>query len=251
MFDLDPRRKKDRVFETLLRTLINRARLQPVLMVFEDAHWADASSLELLDAVVGLMADLPILLVVSHRPEFQSPWAGLAVATQIALRRLTQRQAAQLAEGIVVERALPPTMLERIVAQTDGVPLFIEELTKAVMEGTQGSDGTAPRLEVPATLQASLIARFDRLPAAKQIAQIGSVIGREFSHTLLSAIAKIPEAQFVQGIDTLVASRLASQRGTPPDAVYTFKHALVRDAAYQYIAAQSTPGTACARRSRT
>jgi class 3 adenylate cyclase len=231
----DPQRKKEKIFEALIRRLTNRARWRPVLMLFEDAHWADASSLELLDKVVGLLTNLPILLIVSHRPEFHPPWVGLAVANLITLRRLTQKQAAQLAERVVVEQVLSPTLLDRIVMRADGIPLFIEELTKAVLENAEKSDNTAAPLEVPATLQASLIARLDRLPAAKQVAQIGSVIGREFTHALLIAVAEMPEAQVVYGIDTLVASGLAFRRGMAPDADYSFKHALVRDAAYSTL----------------
>jgi tetratricopeptide (TPR) repeat protein len=233
--DFNPQRKKEKLFEALLRVLKGRASRQPLLMLFEDAHWADASSLELLDKAVGMLTSLPILLVVSLRPEFQPPWVGLAVASLIPLRRLTQKQAAQLAERTVLERKLSATLLERIVTQADGVPLFIEELTKAVLEGAgQLVDDEAP-LEVPATLQASLIARLDRLPAAKQVAQIGAVIGREFTHVLLAAVATIPEAQLTHGIETLVASGLAFRRGTAEDADYMFKHALVRDAAYSTL----------------
>jgi class 3 adenylate cyclase len=234
-FDLNPERKKAKIFEALLRVLANRSRRQPVLMLFEDAHWADASTLELLDQVIGLLADLPILLIVSFRPEFEPPWVGLAVASSITLRRLTQKQAAQLAGRIAVESVLSPALLKRIVTQTDGVPLFIEELTKAVLEDAVHSDGSAAALEVPASLQASLTARLDRLPVAKQVAQIGAVIGRDFVHSLLIAAAKLPDAQLAHGIDTLVASGLAFRRGMPPDSVYTFKHALVRDAVYNTL----------------
>ena len=233
--DFTPQRKKEKIFEALVRGLAKRARRQPVLMLFEDAHWADASSLDLLDKTIALLADLPVLLVVSFRPELQPPWVGLSLASLVTLRRLTQGQAAQLAERTVIERALPPMLLHRIVAQTDGVPLFIEELTKSVLESADGSDRTAALLEVPATLQASLIARLDRLPTAKQVAQIGAVIGREFTHPLLAAVARMPEAQLADGIDTLVASGLAFRRGVLPDADYTFKHALVRDAAYSTL----------------
>jgi class 3 adenylate cyclase len=229
-----PLRKKEKLFDSMMRGLTNRARRRPVVILFEDAHWADASSLELLDKAVGLLRDLPVLLVMSYRPEFQPPWVGLAVTSVITLRRLTQKQAAQLAERIAVERVLPPALRERIVAQSDGVPLFIEELTKAVLESAAQVDSTSAPL-VPATLQGSLIARLDRLPAAKQVAQIGAVIGREFSHTLLTAVADMPEKQLAHGIDMLVESGLAFYRGVPPNADYTFKHALVRDAAYSTL----------------
>ncbi len=199
----NPLRKKEKLFDSMMRGLNNRARRRPVVILFEDAHWADASSLELLDKAVGLLTDLPVLLVMSHRPEFQPPWVGLAVTSVITLRRLTQKQSAQLAERIAVEQVLPPALRERIVAQSDGVPLFIEELTKAVLEFATQVDSTSTPL-VPATLQGSLIARLDRLPAAKQVAQIGAVIGREFSHTLLTAVADMPEKQLAHGIDLLV-----------------------------------------------
>jgi class 3 adenylate cyclase len=226
--DLNPQRKKEKTFEALIRRLMDRARGRPVLMLFEDAHWADASSLELLDQTINRLANLPALLVVSFRPEFRPPWVGLAFASLITLRRLTQRQAAELAERTVVERTLTPALLNRIVTQADGVPLFIEELAKAVLEGAEPSSSSTVALEVPPTLQASLIARLDRLPEAKQIGQIGAVIGREFGHTLLASVAGMPEAQLMHGIEMLVASGLAFRRGLPPDAVYSFKHALVR-----------------------
>ena len=180
------------------------------------------------------LASLPVLLIISFRPEFQAPWVGHAGVSLIALSRLSPRQAATLASQVVVGQALPAGMLERIVAQTDGVPLFIEELTKAVLEGVgQPSRAiAASALPVPSTLQASLMARLDRLPAAKQVAQIGAVIGREFGHELLAAVAGLPEAALAQGLDELVGAGLAFRRGTPPEATYSFKHALVQDAAY-------------------
>jgi class 3 adenylate cyclase len=234
--DLDPQRKKEKTFEALLHVLANRARRRPILMLLEDAHWADVSSMEFLDRVVmGLLTKLPMLVIVSFRPDFQPPWADRANASLITLQRLTWKQAKELAQRVIVERALSSDMLERIVVQSDGVPLFIEELTKAVVEHAELSDGNASPLEVPETLQASLIARLDRLPAAKHIAQVGAVIGREFAHPLLAAIANIPEAQLAHGIEMLVSSGLAFQHGVPPGAVYTFKHTLVRDAAYSTL----------------
>jgi class 3 adenylate cyclase len=234
-FDLNPESRKAKTFELLLRLLANRSRRQPLLMLFEDAHWADASTLELLDKTIGQLWDLPILLIVSFRTEFQPPWADRAFTSLITLQRLTQIQAAQLAGRIAVGPSLDPSLLDRIVTQTDGVPLFIEELTKAVLEDAERSDKNAATLKVPASLQASLTARLDRLPEAKRVAQIGAVIGRDFAHTLLIAVAKSPEAHLAYGISALVASGMAFQRGTPPDAVYSFKHALVRDAIYNTL----------------
>ena len=229
---LSPEQKKEQTFGALLRILEERARRSPVLMLFEDVHWADPSSLELLDRLILRLASLPVLVIISFRPEFQAPWVGQAGVALMALSRLSPRQAAALASQVVVGQALPAGMLERIVAQTDGVPLFIEELTKAVLEGASQPDGAVAALPIPSTLQASLTARLDRLPVAKQVAQIGAMIGREFSHKLLAAVAGLPEAALAQGLDELVNAGLAFRRGTPPEATYTFKHALVQDAAY-------------------
>jgi class 3 adenylate cyclase/predicted ATPase len=229
---LTPDQKKEQTLGALLRILEQRARRSPVLMLFEDVHWADPSSLELFDRLMTRLASLPVLLIISFRPEFQAPWVGDAGVILIALSRLSPRQAATLASQVVVGQVLPAEMLERIVTQTDGVPLFIEELTKAVLEGAGVANLAASALPMPSTLQASLTARLDRLPVAKQVAQIGAMIGREFSHKLLAAVAGVSEAALAQGLDELVDAGLAFRRGTPPEATYTFKHALVQDAAY-------------------
>ena len=201
-------------------------------MLYEDAQWADPSSLELLDALIGRLAELPILLVISFRSDFSAPWVGRAGVSQIVLSRLNRRHSETLAAQVGVERQLTRELLERIVAQTDGVPLFIEELTKALLERSAEPNVVVLPLAVPGTLQASLMARLGRLPTARLVAQIGAVIGREFPHALLTAATSLSKEQLAQGLDELIASGLASQRGAPPDAVYTFKHALTRDAAY-------------------
>ena len=228
-------RKKQKTFETLHRWLMAHARERPVLMLLEDAHWADPSSLEFLDATIGQLTKLPALLVMSFRPEFVAPWAGRAEVTLLTLNRLNDRHSAELSTQVTIGQTLRPALLNRIVAQTDGVPLFIEELTKAVLEVIGEPDGATSSFAVPATLQASLMARLDRLPTAKLVAQIGAVIGREFQYPLLAAIARVSEVQLTQGLDELVASGLASRRGVPLDAVYTFKHALVQDVAYESL----------------
>jgi DNA-binding response OmpR family regulator/class 3 adenylate cyclase/predicted ATPase len=233
--DLSPQQRKERTFAALLRWLARLTGQQPVLMLFEDAQWADPSSLELLDRLIDQLAERSILLVISFRPEFVAPWIGHAGANLVALSRLTRQQSATLAAQVTAERVITPAVLERIVAQTDGVPLFIEELTKAVLETALDSGEAAPTLTVPGTLRASLMARLDRLPTAKQVAQIGAVIGREFPYALLAAVAGLPEARLAQGLDELATSGLASRRGVPPDAVYTFKHALIQDAAYESL----------------
>ena len=172
-----------------------------------------------------------ILLVVSFRPEFVSPWIGCADVSLITLTRLDRRQSIALATQVITEHVLSPAILERIIAQTDGVPLFIEELTKAVLE----TDFSPVALGVPHTLQTSLMARLDRLSAGKPVAQISAVIGREFTHDLLVAVAGLTEKQLATGLEELVVSGLVFRRGFSPDAVYTFKHALVQETAYQSL----------------
>jgi class 3 adenylate cyclase/predicted ATPase len=228
--DLSPQQRKERTFALLQRRLASLAQRQPVLMLFEDAHWADHSSLELFDMLVSQITELPILLVVSFRPEFVSSWIGRAGVSLITLTRLDRRQSAALAAQVTTAHVLTPALLERIIAQTDGVPLFIEELTKAVLESAP--DGSFGALAVPSTLQASLMARLDRLPAATQVAQLGAVIGREFSYNLLIAVAELPDARLSKGLEELVAAGLVFRRGLPPEAIYTFKHALVQEIAY-------------------
>jgi len=204
-----------------------------VLLLFEDVHWADASTLELLETTIDRLAELPVLLVVSFRPEFSPPWIGRAGVNLIALSRLDRRESAALATRVMREHALPGGLLDRIVAQTDGVPLFIEELTKTVLEAAVRPDATG--LAVPDTLQASLMARLDSLPAAKSVAQIGAVIGRTYSYELIDAIAGWPEPGLQEALGQLVRSGLVFERGAPPDASYTFKHALVQEAAYNSL----------------
>ncbi len=231
--DLSPPRRKERTLALLQRRLACLAQRQPVLMLFEDAHWADPSSLELLETLVRQITELPILLVISFRPEFVPPWFGRAGVSLVMLTRLDRRQSAALAAQVTGAHPLTPVLLERIIAQTDGVPLFIEELTKTMLE--TAADHYPLALTVPTTLQASLMARLDRLPAAKQVAQIGAVIGREFPYNLLVATAGLSEAQLATGLDELTAAGLVFRRGLQPEAVYTFKHALVQDTAYQSL----------------
>jgi tetratricopeptide (TPR) repeat protein len=231
--EYSPQRKKEKLFEALNHRLAGLARTNFVLLLFEDAHWADPSTLELLETTIDRVAELPVLLVVSFRPEFSAPWIGRAGVSLIALSRLDRRESAALAARVMREHALPLALLDRIVAQTDGVPLFIEELTKAVLEAAVRPDGTG--LAVPDTLQASLMACLDSLPAAKTVAQIGAVIGRSYSYELIDAIAELPEPALQDALGQLVSSGLVFERGVPPDASYTFKHALVQEAAYNSL----------------
>jgi class 3 adenylate cyclase/predicted ATPase len=238
--NLSPKRKREKTFEGLSKHLERIADERPVLMILEDAHWADPTTLELLDLSITQILRLPVLLIVTFRPDFRPRWIGRAGVSLITLSRLDRNDAAALVDRFASGNVLPGEVIDKIVAESDGVPLFIEELTKAVLEspalpGSGGIPGSAS-MAVPATLQASLMSRLDRVPAAKEVAQIGSVIGREFSNELLSAIAQMPEATVRQGLNHLVAAELVSQRGVPPDAVYSFKHALIQDTAYESLA---------------
>jgi class 3 adenylate cyclase/predicted ATPase len=236
--ELGPQRRRERTLEALVQRAEALARRDPLLAVLEDAHWADPTTRELLDLLVTRVPELPVLLVVTHRPEFQASWAGLAQVTELRLGRLGRRDNAALVEQTAGGRALPRELVEAIAARADGVPLFVEELTKAVLEvpgWAHGASAAAPETApvVPATLQGSLLARLDRLgPAAKGVAQAGAAIGREFAHGLLAAVAGMPEPQLLEAVERLVGSGLVHRRGAPPGATYVFKHALVQDAAY-------------------
>jgi len=238
--DLSPRRKKERTLEALIRQLEGLARQQPVVMVCEDAHWIDPTSRELLDLTVERVRALPVLLIVTFRPKFQPPWTGQPQVTMLALNRLDRHDRTALATQIAGGKALPDAVIDQIADHTDGVPLFVEELTKSVLESgllheesdRYVLDGALPPLSIPMTLHDSLVARLDRLASVRQVAQIGAAIGREFSYDLLSAVSHLPEDELQASLARLVASELVLQRGTPPDATYAFKHALVQDAAH-------------------
>jgi class 3 adenylate cyclase/tetratricopeptide (TPR) repeat protein len=241
--DYLPQKQKDETVRTLARQLIALSRDTPVLLSLEDAHWIDPSSLEAFDHLVPLVHAQPILVVVTFRPEFSPLWAGQSHVTLLTLNRLGARQTVELARRVAGARPVPDAVLQQIAAKTDGVPLFAEELTKSVLEsgllaeGADGSRGSAPlaALAIPATLRDSLMARLDRLAPVKEVAQAGACIGREFDYALLSAVASIQGARLEDALDQLVGSGLVFQRGRPPDATYSFKHALVRDAAYESL----------------
>jgi class 3 adenylate cyclase/predicted ATPase len=227
--DLSPQRKKERTLEALLRQLEGLARQQPVIMLLEDAHWIDPTSRELLDLTVERVNSLPVLLIVTFRPEFQPPWTGQPQVTTLALNRLDRRDRTVLVEQIAGGNALPDEVIAQIADRTDGIPLFVEELTKSVLESG------VPPLGIPSTLHDSLMARLDRLSLVRRVAQIGAAIGREFSYGLLRVVSRLPEDELQTALARLVTSELVFQRGTPPDTVYSFKHALVQDAAYSSL----------------
>jgi predicted ATPase len=216
------------------------SRQKPVLMVFEDAHWADPTSLEAFGQVVDRIRTLKVLLLVTFRPEFNAPWVGRPYVTSLIINRLAEQEASAMIDRVVEGSQLSASIRQDIIERTDGIPLFVEEMTKAVLEA--GSETAAaraiaavpsPTLAVPASLYASLMARLDRLGGpAKELAQIAAVIGREFSHALLASVVPQPEAALRSALDRLIAAGLLFQRGVPPHANYLFKHALVQDAAY-------------------
>ena len=237
--DLTPQRKKEKTFEALLRQVEGLSRQQPVLMIFDDLHWIDPSSRELLDRVIERVADWPVLLLAMFRPEFQPPWIGQPHVTMLTLARLDRRDTAAMVANVAGNAALPPEIVEEIAERTDGVPLFVEELTKAVLEsGAQGAAALSavphPALSVPATLHASLMARLDRLgPAAKDVAQTGAAIGREFGLRAAGVRSPICRSRnFARRSIGSTNAGLLFVRGTPPQSSYIFKHALVQDAAY-------------------
>jgi predicted ATPase len=211
----------------------------PLLMIFEDAHWTDPTSLEAFGRTVDRLASHRVLLIVTFRPEFESPWMGRPHVTALTINRLAQREIDVMIDRVVGNKSLPASIRKDIIERTDGIPLFVEEMTKAVLEA--GSEGAAaniaagvpsPALAVPASLHASLMARIDRLGAAKEVAQIGAAIGREFSHALLAAVVEKPEAELGAALNRLIAAGLLSRQIVPPHASYLFKHALVQDAAH-------------------
>src|SRR5208337_61801 len=235
---LTPEQRRQRTLEALMSQFAGLARQQPMLMILEDAHWVDPTSLEVFGRTIDRIKALPVLLIVTFRPEFDAPWVGQSHVTSLTLNRLGEREAVAIVAHLVGNTVLPADVTAEIVERTDGIPLFLEEMTKAVLEAE--SEGSARRTvaaapsrarAVPASLHASLMARLDRLGSAKQLAQIGSAIGREFSHALLASVAGQPEAALGSALDRLIQAGLLFRHGVPPHANYQFKHALVQDAA--------------------
>lgn len=241
--DLTPQRQKQLTLEALVGQLVGLAKQRPVLAVYEDVHWVDPSTLELLELLVERIQRLPALLLITFRPEFRPPWTGHAHVTQLSLSRLTRRHGSAMVLSVIGGKALPSEVLDQIVARTDGVPLFVEELTKAVVESRLLRDagdhfeliGPMRYFAIPTTLHDSLMARLDHLAPVKEVAQIAAVIGREFSYEILAAMASIDPGKLQHALQQLADAELIFRRGIPPDATYTFKHALVQDAAYQSL----------------
>ena len=237
--DLEPQQRRQKTLEALTAQVEALSRQNPLLMIFEDAHWTDPTSLETFGRVVDRVRSLPVLLIVTFRPEFEPAWIGRPYVTALTINRLAPRDIEAMIDGVVGNKFIPTSVRHDIIERTDGIPLFVEEMTKAVLEAgseeeAQRTAATVPHtaLAVPASLHASLMARLDRLGLAKEVAQIGAAIGREFSHALLAAVTHKAEAELQSALDRLMAAGLLFQQGTPPHATYLFKHALVRDAAY-------------------
>ena len=240
---MTPQKDKDETLRTLVDLSEAAALQQPSVMLFEDAHWADPTTLEVLDLLIDRVKTVPLLVVLTHRPEFQSRWSQQGHVGALNLSKLTRTQSAAMVTTLTGGKALPEALLDQILTRTDGVPLFVEELTKSILESGELKEacdhyeygGSARAVTIPATLRDSLMARLDRFMPVKEIAQIGAAIGREFSYELIAAVAPMPQAQLDDALVQLTDSGLAFRRGTPPDAIYTFKHALVQDAAYDSL----------------
>jgi len=237
--DAAPEQRRQKTLEVLGRQIETLARSNPVLMIFEDAHWSDPTSLEVLGRIVDQITKSRVFMIVTFRPEFEAPWVGQPHVTALAINRLGGRDVDSLIDRVLGNHRLPTNVRKDIIERTDGVPLFVEEMTQAVLEAGGAQEAMqmvaavpVPALAVPASLQASLMARLDRLGPAKELAQIGAAIGREFPHALLAAVVRQPDAALSSSIDRLIQAGLLFRRGMPPHATYLFKHALVQDAAY-------------------
>jgi predicted ATPase/class 3 adenylate cyclase len=239
--NLTPQRQKEETFGVLLAQLAGLATDRPVLALYEDVQWADPTTLELLDRLIGCVQRLPVLVLITFRPEFIPPWHAQAHVTSLTLNRLSRTRGASMVADLTGGKALPSEVLIEILAKTDGVPLFIEELTKTVLEaGLLKDEGERyalaaplPTLAIPSTLRDSLMARLDRLGGVKEALQVGAAIGREFGYELLAAATPLDETELQDALRRLTEAELVFARGAPPNLIYMFKHALVRDAAYE------------------
>jgi tetratricopeptide (TPR) repeat protein len=241
--EFTPRQWREQTLAALMAQLKALAARQPVLVVFEDVHWVDPSSRQLLDTMIEAIRAERVLMLITFRPEFQPPWVGEAHVRLLSLTKLNDRQCASMVARVAGDRSLPASLIDQILDKTDGIPLFVEELTKAILESGP-SDGTpledvgvtdASVLAIPSTMQDSLMARLDRLGSAKDVAQIGAVIGREFEFELLSAVTSLSDTELDASIATVIESGLVSRSGSGQRTSFVFKHALIRDAAYESL----------------
>jgi predicted ATPase len=238
---LTPQRQKEKTFEAIGALLLARAAEQPLLLIIEDLHWADPSTLELVDVLFRQVPAVSILMLMTARPEFQPSWGTRSHFTHLAINRVTRRQTETMVDRITGGKPLPAEVLQQIVVKTDGVPLFVEELTRMVIESDLLLDkgdrydlaDALPPLAIPSTLQDSLMARLDRLATVREVAQVGAALGRSFHYELLRAVAGIDDTPLQGALARLGESDLLHHRGAPPDATYIFKHALIQETAYQ------------------
>src|SRR5262249_16323483 len=251
-----PQRQKQKTLEVLVTWLLKEAERQPLRLDLEDLHWADPSTLEFLGLLIDQVPRARLLVLLTCRPEFRPPWPPRSHLTQLTLRRLAPKQAEVMVQKVTGSKALPAEVLQQIVAKTDGVPLFVEELTKMVMEsigsiesiesigsvgsiesiGSAGEHGRSLQaLTIPATFHDSLMGRLDRLGPGKEVAKLGATLGREFPYELIQAVSPIEEARLQQALSKLVEAEVLYQRGLPPRARYLFKHAFIQDTAYQSL----------------
>ncbi len=233
--NVSPQRQKELTLQSLVDQLAGIATKRPVLFVMEDAHWIDPTTLELMKLTVERSTNAAVLLLITYRPEFDAPWVGRPRVTPMILGRLERRDCERMVAGVTGGDVLPDAVRDKISEQTDGVPLFIEELTRSVLETAIGAEGPADAIMIPASLQDSLEARLDRLGSAKEVSQIGAVIGRKFDFGLLARVVPFEDEALRDNLGQLVSSGLLTARGTPPAATYTFKHALVQDTAYNSL----------------
>lgn len=240
---LSPAQQRAYTMNALTQLIIAHSREKPLLMVFEDLHWIDPTSLELLDIALDVIADSKVLILSTARPAFEHGFGGHPVVTRFALNRLGNDQIFSIVEKLTGGKTIPDEVLQVIANRTDGVPLFVEELTKTILESgilcVEGTklvlDGPLESLAIPRSLHDSLMARLDRLQPIKEVAQTAACIGREFGHHLLGSISPLSEVELETALDGLINAELVFRRGIPPDATYLFKHALVRDAAYESL----------------
>ncbi len=243
LITLSPQKQREKLHAGLVAWLMEEAEQRAVYTVWEDLHWADPSTLEVLSLLLDQASSMRLLAVMTFRPEFSVPWVVRSHMTQFTLSRLGRPQVEELTAKLTKGKTLPRAVVQQVISKTDGVPLFVEEFTQMMLESDwlRETDGQyeltrpLPAVGIPVTLQDALMARLDRLATAKEVAQLGATIGREFSYALLHAITSLDEATLQLSLTQLVEAELVSQRGFPPDSVYLFKHALVQDTAYQSL----------------
>src|SRR6266542_658197 len=248
--NVSPQRQRQKTLETIVAMLIELAEHQPVLFILEDLHWTDPTTLELLNLLLDQIPTAALLTILTCRPTFQPSWSHRSYLTEITVNRLSHAQVEQIVIRMTVGKTLPKEVIQQIIAKTDGVPLFIEEMTKAILEtghlkevaGHYALTGSLSTFTIPTTLQDSLMARLDRLVTAKAVAQYAAVIGRQFAYALLQVVSQVDEATLQRELGRLVEAEIVYQRGLPPQSTYIFKHALIQDAAYESLLKSTRQG---------